>query len=71
MLLEAGADLDEPNSNDDRPLIHIALNPINDIPLMKYMSLKCLCSTIIARFGIPYRNQIPRTLEEFVKRHEA
>ncbi|XP_052866251.1 protein fem-1 homolog C [Anopheles cruzii] len=69
-LLEHGAHLDEPNCNDERPLYQIAINPINDIPLVHYLSLKCLCSTIIARFGIPYRNQIPRTLEEFVKRHE-
>ncbi|XP_049277864.1 protein fem-1 homolog C [Anopheles funestus] len=69
-LLEYGAHLDEPNRQDDRPLNLIRNNPINDIPTLNYLPLKCLCSTVIVRFGIPYRNQIPRTLEEFVKRHE-
>ncbi|KFB51997.1 AGAP004499-PA-like protein [Anopheles sinensis] len=69
-LLEHGAHLDEPNRLDDRPLNLIRDNPINDIPTVSYLPLKCLCSTVIVRFGIPYRNQIPRTLEEFVKRHE-
>ncbi|XP_053669873.1 protein fem-1 homolog C [Anopheles nili] len=69
-LLEYGAHLDEPNRHDDRPLNLIRKNPINDIPTVNYLPLKCLCSTVIVRFGIPYRNQIPRTLEEFVKRHE-
>ncbi|XP_055627199.1 protein fem-1 homolog C [Toxorhynchites rutilus septentrionalis] len=69
-LLEHGAHLDQPNRNDERPMSLIAVNPMNDIPLVNYMTLKCLCATVITKFGIPYRNQVPRTLEDFVRWHE-
>uniref|UniRef100_A0A8D8JRE1 Protein fem-1 homolog C n=1 Tax=Culex pipiens TaxID=7175 RepID=A0A8D8JRE1_CULPI len=69
-LLEYGAHLDQPNRSDDRPVSLLAINPVNDIPLVNYITLKCLCSTVITKFGIPYRNQIPRTLEDFVRWHE-
>ena len=71
MLLNYGAHLDQPNKCGDRPLLFIAINPTSLIPLMGYTTLKCLAATVITKYKIPYRNQIPKTLEEFVRLHEA
>lgn len=71
LLLDYGGHLDQPNRNDDRPLTLINRNPSNIIPLVNYMSLKCLASTVINKYRIPYRNLIPKTLVEFVKKHES
>jgi hypothetical protein len=71
MLLDSGSHLDLPNKNDDRPLDLIRNNNNNDIPLLNYTTLKCMAATIIARYRIPYRNQIPKTLENFVRIHES
>ncbi|GAB0093555.1 protein fem-1 homolog A [Sergentomyia squamirostris] len=70
-LLEHGAHLDQPNKADDRPMNMISGNPSNEIYLINYISLKCLASTVITKYRIPYRNQIPKTLEMFVRQHEA
>ncbi|CAD6993657.1 unnamed protein product [Ceratitis capitata] len=70
LLLKHGADLDQPNKSDERPYNLIVSNPYNKIPLMKYMNLKCLAATIISKYKIPYSNQIPKMLEDFVKQHE-
>ncbi|XP_061389317.1 protein fem-1 homolog C [Musca vetustissima] len=70
LLLNHGADLDQPNKSDERPYNLIALNAANTIPLMNYINLKCLAATIISKYRIPYRNQIPKCLETFVKEHE-
>lgn len=70
-LLDNGAHLDQPNKNGDRPIIFIAQNHTNLIPLMNYTTLKCLAATVITKYKIPYRNQIPRNLEEYVRLHEA
>uniref|UniRef100_A0A1B0DQ18 Ankyrin repeat domain-containing protein 54 n=1 Tax=Phlebotomus papatasi TaxID=29031 RepID=A0A1B0DQ18_PHLPP len=70
-LLENGAHLDQPNRADDRPMNMISANPGNEIYLINYISLKCLASTVITKYRIPYRNQIPKTLEMFVRQHEA
>lgn len=69
-LLEHGAHLDQPNKSDERPCNQIAKNTSNTIPLMNYITLKCLASTVIAKYRIPYRNQIPKSLEVFVRQHE-
>uniref|UniRef100_A0A1L8DB14 Putative ankyrin repeat protein n=1 Tax=Nyssomyia neivai TaxID=330878 RepID=A0A1L8DB14_9DIPT len=70
-LLEHGAHLDQPNKADDRPMNMISGNPGNEICLMNYISLKCLASTVITKYRIPYRNQVPKTLEMFVRQHEV
>ncbi|XP_055376509.1 protein fem-1 homolog C [Condylostylus longicornis] len=70
-LLQNGADLDQPNKSDERPINMIASNPLNKIPLMNFINLKCLSATIINKYRIPYRNQIPKCLDDFVKQHEV
>lgn len=71
LLLEGGADLDQPNKSDERPINIIANNPLNHISLINYINLKCLSATIITKYRIPYRNQVPKSLEEFIKQHES
>lgn len=70
LLLENGADLDQPNKSDERPFNLIAGNPINTIPLINYMNLRCMAATVISKYKIPYRNQLPKLLEKFVSQHE-
>lgn len=71
MLLDAGAHLDQPNKYDDRAVHFITMNATNLIPLINYTTLKCQAATVITKYKIPYRNQIPKTLEDFVKLHQA
>lgn len=70
LLLERGADLDQPNKSDERPFNLIASNPMNTTPLINYMNLKCMAATVISKYKIPYRNQLPKLLEKFVRQHE-
>lgn len=71
MLLDAGAHIDQPNKNDARPITMIADNPVNVIPILRYTTLKCLAATVIAKYKIPYRNQVPHRLEDVVRLHQA
>lgn len=38
---------------------------------MNYTSLKCIAASSIIKNNIPYENQIPKTLEEFVQLHKV
>lgn len=70
MLLKAGAEMDYPNKNGERPLTLFTSNPLNNIPIMNYLTLKCLAAIIVVKYRIPYRNLIPKTLETFVQDHQ-
>lgn len=69
ILLDNGAHIDQPNRADDRPINLVAINSNNVIPLMNYTTLKCLAATVIAKYKIPFRNQVPKTLEVFIQLH--
>lgn len=69
-LLAAGAHLDQPNKNDHRPITFITINPMNSIPLINYTTLKCLAATVIAKYKIPFRNQVPKELEDVIRLHQ-
>lgn len=74
-ILDSGGHIDCPNcpSREEKPITPLALiksNPNNQIHFLNYLSLKCLSATIVAKFKIPYKNQIPKSLEAFVKLHE-
>lgn len=71
LLLENGAHMDLPNKLNDHPAHYIAMNPASDVPLANYSSLRCSCATVIVRYRIPYKGQLPLTLEQFVGIHEA
>lgn len=70
-LLKAGAELDYPNKTGDRPLNLIISNPSNNIPIINYLTLKCLAATAICKFRIPFKNLIPKTLENFIQDHSG
>lgn len=72
LLLENGAHVDLPNKLNDHPAQYIQMNPASDVALANYSTLKCFAATVIVRYRIPYKNgQLPVTLEEFVRIHEA
>nr|CAD7202982.1 unnamed protein product [Timema douglasi] len=70
LLLDYGAHIDQPNKSGECPGSLIARNPLNTINLMKHVSLRCLAATSVCKYKIPYKGQIPVTLEAFVKFHE-
>ncbi|KAG5898102.1 hypothetical protein JTB14_027459 [Gonioctena quinquepunctata] len=73
LLLQYGAHIDQPSSTGKIPLEFIKdinLHHQTDIYVLNYLSLKCLCATVIAKNKIQYRNQIPKTLEKWVRLHE-
>lgn len=70
LLLDHGAHLDQPNKAGDCPWLLISVNPFNNIPLINYSSLRCMAATVVCKHSIPYKGQIPKTLEMFVSFHE-
>ncbi|KAK5644465.1 hypothetical protein RI129_005765 [Pyrocoelia pectoralis] len=70
LLLEYGAHIDQPNSSGKRPTELLALNPLNDVYVLNYITLKCLCATVINKYKIRYRNQVPKSLEYLIQQHE-
>lgn len=70
MLLDHGAHLDQPNKNNHRANVLIVMNPLNAIPLVKYTTLKCLAATVISKYKIPYRNLVPREMEQLIRLHQ-
>ncbi|XP_028921258.1 protein fem-1 homolog B [Ornithorhynchus anatinus] len=69
-LVEAGAHTDMTNKQKKTPLDK-STTGVSEILLKTQMklSLKCLAARAVRIYNIHYRNQIPRTLEEFVEFH--
>ncbi|PSN58319.1 hypothetical protein C0J52_00105 [Blattella germanica] len=63
LLLDNGAHLDQPNKAGDCPAIFVAVNPLNNVHLVNYVTLRCLAATAVCKHKIPYEGQIPATLE--------
>ncbi|XP_032596317.1 protein fem-1 homolog C isoform X2 [Drosophila grimshawi] len=70
LLLKCGADIDQPNRAEKRPYDSIASNPTNTIPLLNFVSLQCLCATVLSKHKIYYKDQLHKQLEQFVHDHE-
>ncbi|XP_066156518.1 protein fem-1 homolog C [Euwallacea fornicatus] len=78
LLLDYGAHLDQPDGQGDTALHAIVGLIANncmiadkaDINLVNYISLKCMCASQIVKLNIPYVDQVPKTLEAFIKSHE-
>ncbi|CAH0554463.1 unnamed protein product [Brassicogethes aeneus] len=74
LLLSYGAHIDQPNVSGNTAASEILKNAKNnesDIQILDYIKLSCLCATVITKYQIPYKNQLPKTLEQFVQLHEA
>lgn len=69
-LVEAGAHTDRTNKQKKTPLDK-STTGVSEILLKTQMkmSLKCLAARAVRLHQITYRNQIPKTLEEFVEFH--
>lgn len=69
-LVEAGAHTDMTNKQNKTPLDK-STTGVSEILLKTQMkmSLKCLAARAVRHHQITYRNQIPKTLEEFVEFH--
>ncbi|XP_061077966.1 protein fem-1 homolog B [Conger conger] len=69
-LVEAGAHTDMTNKQNKTPLDK-STTGVSEILLKTQMkmSLKCLAARAVRHHHITYRNQIPKTLEEFVELH--
>ncbi|XP_018607883.1 protein fem-1 homolog B isoform X1 [Scleropages formosus] len=69
-LVEAGAHTDMTNKQKKTPLDK-STTGVSEILLKTQMkmSLKCLAARAVQQHQITYRNQIPKTLEEFVEFH--
>nr|BAL61211.1 fem-1 homolog A-like protein [Locusta migratoria manilensis] len=70
LLLDHGAHLDTPNRAGDSPAVFVAVNPLNNVHLVNYITLRCMAATAVAKYKIPYKGQIPVTLVDFVRFHE-
>uniref|UniRef100_A0A8C6THM1 Protein fem-1 homolog B n=1 Tax=Neogobius melanostomus TaxID=47308 RepID=A0A8C6THM1_9GOBI len=69
-LVEAGAHTDMANKQKKTPLDMCSTSAAKDLlkSQMK-MSLQCLAARAVRKHSIPYRNEIPKTLEEFLEFH--
>ena len=68
-LLDNGGHIDARNCHLQRPLD--LLNVIDECKIkpLQYTSLKCLAARVIRSYNLPYKNEIPIMLEDFVEAH--
>ncbi|XP_044738809.1 protein fem-1 homolog CG6966 isoform X3 [Chrysoperla carnea] len=69
LLLDNGGHIDMPNRLGNIPRKAIVANSNSNINLVNYITLKCLAASTVTKYKIPYKNQIPKTLETFVTFH--
>lgn len=72
-MLQYGAHIDQPDEDGHTPysaILHDCRNNGSDIHILNYITLSCLCARVINTYKISYKNQVPKTLENFVKLHE-
>lgn len=71
LLLEYGAHLDIPNGRGEVVIKKINVSPFNlNVKVLNHISLACLCASVIAKNGIPFRERVPKTLEQFIEMHK-
>ena len=69
LLLKNGAHIEQKDLTGNLPCKRLStisncrINPLN------FVTLKCLASRKIVAFSIPYSQQVPADLEEFIKMH--
>ena len=73
ILLDNGAHIDIRNNHSDRPVDMLKRIPANTgetkINPLHYTTLKCLAAQVVAKHGVPYKEEIPSMLEEFIQAH--
>ncbi|XP_058800378.1 protein fem-1 homolog A [Phymastichus coffea] len=68
LLLDYGAHLDVPNKAGDIPARLISSNSLNNVNLVKYITLQCHAAQAISKYGIKC-TELPVTLQHFLKFH--
>jgi len=68
-LLDHGAHIDARNANGQRPLDMLKLISDCKINPLQYLTLRCLAAGAIVRHRLPYKQEIPTMLEEFIEAH--
>ncbi len=68
-LLQNGADADVRSNAGLRANELISRKPGLDIPIVKFMTLKCYAASVLRKYEIPFRNRIPMDLTQFVEMH--
>ena len=72
ILLDNGAHIDIRNAASDRPVDMLKRVPDGaglKINPLHYITLKCLSARVVAAHGVPYKEEIPSMLEEFIQAH--
>jgi Fem-1 family protein b len=69
ILLDNGGHIDLCNRSGVSPYDLLLRAPFLGINPFPYMSLKCYAARAIARHNIPYKDEIPQILEEFIPLH--
>jgi Fem-1 family protein b len=72
ILLDNGAHIDIRNTASDRPVDMLKKIPDGartKINPLHYTTLKCLAARAVANHGVPYKEEIPSMLEEFIQAH--
>lgn len=72
ILLDNGAHIDIRNNDSDRPVDMLKRVPEgagSKINPLHYTTLKCLAARVVAKHSVPYKEEIPAILEEFIQAH--
>ena len=70
LLLNSGAHIDMSNRSSQRPVDMLATIPECTVQPLRFMSLRCLAATAVARAGLPYKQEVPAMLEDFIEAHK-
>ncbi len=69
LFLDYGADVDVMNITGITPFDSIRKLPHLGIDPFRYQTLKCLAARAVMLYNLEYRDQVPRSLEPFLKLH--
>ena len=70
LLLDKGGHIDAVNIDRRNPMQLLQDNSIYDIVTpLNYMTLQCLAARKVEECGIPYKGQVPKKLESFLRMH--
>jgi len=69
LLLDHESHIDARNNENSSPVDLLKLIPDCKIKTLEHLSLKCFAAKIVKDAKIPYLNEVPREVEEFIRIH--
>ena len=69
LLLSHGGHIDQINGDGERPAAMLLKLPSCAIHPLQHISLQCLAASVIKTQSIPYRGEVPVSLEPFIEKH--